>query len=79
MNGPNPQSSHAGTGWQNAQQGGAPGADASADPTLQVRKASESALDDAVEATFPASDPVALTSTKAVPAEDVERQGRPER
>ena len=34
---------------------------------LKVRRVSEDMLDDAVEATFPASDPVALTSTKTVP------------
>ncbi len=37
---------------------------------LQVRKVPESTLDDAVEATFPASDPVAVVSTKTIAPEE---------
>ena len=38
-------------------------------PDLQVRKVPESMLDDAVEATFPASDPVAVVTTKTIAPE----------
>jgi len=45
-------------------------ADTSHELDMQVRKVPESVLDDAVEATFPASDPVAVVSTKTLPADD---------
>ena len=42
----------------------------SAPPTVQVQQVRESTLDHAVEESFPASDPVAVVSTKVV-EEDV--------
>ncbi len=45
-------------------------ADPQEQPELQVRKVPESTLDDAVEATFPASDPVAVVTTKTIAPED---------
>ena len=49
---------------------------APAGEALQVRRVSEGMLDEAVEATFPASDPVALVSTKAAPSGDGGHQPR---
>lgn len=50
-------------------------AEVSPDVDMQVREVPESVLDDAIEATFPASDPVAVISIKTLPADSSDAPG----